>query len=457
MFRFLLIVVTVISLMGCQRSHLEIFPKLDDPELINKKLTVAEMSEDIDALIAGVIERHPNLERYADFNIVKAYANKLKAELKRPMTRVEFYQVIGQLNHTFGDGHSFLIWAYQEWEELKESGFKQFPFEVKITQANKIVLASDYTSKDKTLNAGQEIQAVNGVNSAQLIEDMQRYVGGESIKLRKQIVARRFPVLLWAVYGFDDEYKTLISGEVVTDLVVDSWQSTAKSEADHYYKKLDADTGYILLSHFDISPDEFETFVDDTFSTIKQDKISSLIIDIRQNPGGNTDTVSYISSYLADKEFKLVSSVVEKLNHDNRGWFNYKGSVGEIINKPWDDEVQPINSENRFKGDVYLLVGSVSYSAAIVFATTLQDNDFATLIGEKTGGYANQSAQGNLFNLPNSQLRAYITTRLLVRPSGDKELSHVVPEYPISETQESIRQGVDVALEKAKSLINRKD
>jgi len=119
MFRFLLVVVAVIGLMGCQRSHLEIFPKLDDPELINTKLTVAEMSEDIDALIAGAIERHPNLEQYADVKIVKAYANKLKAELKRPMTRVEFYQVIGKLSHTFGDGHSFLIWPYQEWEKLK--------------------------------------------------------------------------------------------------------------------------------------------------------------------------------------------------------------------------------------------------------------------------------------------------------------------------------------------------
>jgi C-terminal processing protease CtpA/Prc len=91
---------------------------------------------------------------------------------------------------------------------------------------------------------------------------------------------------------------------------------------------------------------------------------------------------------------------------------------------------------------VYLLTGSVSYSAAIVFATTLKDNDFATLVGQPTQGFANQSGQGNLFNLPHSELRAYITTRLLVRPSGELTQQGVQPHYEV-EPGNSITQNID--------------
>ena len=178
-----------------------------------------------------------------------------------------------------------------------------------------------------------------------------------------------------------------------------------------------------------------------------------MIIDIRDNPGGNTDTVTYLASYLANKPFRLVSSLQEKLNKDNRGWFGYKGDVGEITTQEWTDWENATSSPNRFDGKSFLLVGPISYSAAIVFATTLQDNQFATLIGETTGGFANQSAQGNLFNLPNSQLRAYITTRLLIRPNGNKARTHVVPEYIVETTSKNLANERDRAIEKALSLI----
>ena len=161
--------------------------------------------------------------------------------------------------------------------------------------------------------------------------------------------------------------------------------------------------------------------------------------------GGNTDTVAYLSRYLADEPFRLVSSMKEKLNEDNRGWFNYKGEVGDILSKDWNDYEQPMKPGTRFEGDVYLLTSAVSYSSAIVLATTLKDNDFATLVGETTGGFANQTAQGNLFNLPNSELRAYIATRLLVRPSGDTSRTGVVPHYEAVTTEEDIAQEKDVA------------
>ncbi len=452
--RSLLCLLFISFLSACQASHLEIFPDLEDPSLVEQKLPIAAMSQDIDALVEGALQRHPNLSLYAQEQAIRDYAEELKKQLTQPMNRVEFFRVIGKLSHVFNDGHAFLLWPYQEFNALRDAGKKPFPFQIKISAQGQMLLAKTYKHDSATLPAGAQISSVNGIPAATLIAQMQEYVGGETELLRTQIIAERFPIMLWAVYGFLDQFELEIDTQQVAITGEQEWHSQQPEREAHYYAKLNATTGYLYLSHFDIDPDDFEGFVDKTFAQIKSDGVHSLVIDVRDNPGGNTDTVTYLSRYLANKPFRLVASVQEKLNQDNRGWFDYKGEVGEITFKEWDDWEQPIDSNNRFTGETYLLIGPITYSAAIVFATTLQDSGFATLIGVPTGGYANQSAQGNLFNLPNSQLRAYITTRLLVRPSGDSRQGHVIPDHLAQPTADSIAQGHDVAIEKALSLAN---
>jgi C-terminal processing protease CtpA/Prc len=227
-----------------------------------------------------------------------------------------------------------------------------------------------------------------------------------------------------------------------------AWQLTkhVSNHEAHYFKEISSGVGLLYLAHFDINPDEFELFIDKTFAQIKQQNIETLIIDIRDNPGGNTDTVTYLSRHLASKPFRLVSSVREKLHRENRGILNYKGSVGEILNDDWEEWENPVR-KHRFTGKTYLLISPVSYSAAIVLATTLKDNGMATLVGETTGGFANQTAQGNLFNLPHSQLRAYIATRMLVRPNGNLARQGVVPDHQVYNSVIDIQAQRDVVLD----------
>ncbi len=454
LYRLVCLILFLCLISGCQNAHLDIFPELENQELMKQTLSVEQMSRDIDALVAGVVARHPDLPGYASLDAINRLSQALKQSLKKPLTRVEFYRVVGQLNHAFGDGHSFLLWPYQEFNVLKETGHVPFPFDVKFTSEGLLVLHRDYQYNAHRLRAGTPIKSVNGVPVKSLLANLQQYVGGETALLRHYIVARRFPVMLWSTYGWIDNFSIEFERQIVTVTSNQQWHSSDKGNPEHYWERLNSTTGYLYVSHFDVPPDEFETFVDSTFEELKQQNIDNLIIDIRDNPGGNTDTVAYLASYLADEPFRLISSLQEKLNQDNRGWFGYKGKVGEIKSTEWTDWEMPTSSPNRFTGKRYVLVGPVSYSAAIVFATTMQDNKFATLVGEPTGGYANQSAQGNLFNLPHSQLRAYVTTRLLVRPNGNTRRTQVVPDYTVKTTANSVTNEQDMAIEKALRLID---
>ncbi|GAA0374993.1 hypothetical protein GCM10009092_44040 [Bowmanella denitrificans] len=451
-------------LSGCSGAHLDIFPKLDNPALMHAKIAPELLRQDLDAFVAGVRERHPDFSGYADEAALSQMLEKLKNSITKPMTRVEFFRYVGQLSHAFGDGHSFLIWPYQELNALKEQGETPFPFAVKLTSSG-VFVPQSYVSGEQQLPVGSQILRINGVATSDIFANAQRYVGGETAGLRGAFVAERFSHLLWAVYGFISQFdiELLYQGQMQT-LHIDSRQSWQRAASlferpgdDLAYQRLAGNVGYLKVDSFDVDPEEFSDQLETIFSQIVQQRPSALIIDIRNNTGGNTDTATELARYIANKPFRLVSSMTEKLNKDNRGLFGYKGQPGEMQTKALHDYVEPMGKHKGFNGDVVVLIGPVTYSAAIVFATTVQDNGFGLLAGQPTGGFANQSAQGNLFNLPHSQLRAYVATRLLVRPNGNADVTAVIPDLVVDEAFEDLHSAVDTLLQRVLQRFKNRD
>ncbi|WP_262690058.1 S41 family peptidase [Kordiimonas aestuarii] len=449
---------------ACSEPHLDIFPPLEDPALMSTKLPAEKLREDVDAFYFGALERHPSLGEYADHAALKAAVAEIKAGLDEPLTRLEFFRHVGKLTHKFGDGHSMLLWPYPEYEAMKDAGTKPFPFDVYIDRQDQLLIREAYSNKEGgRIAAGSRIVSIGGIPATELTANLQRYVGGETEYLRKQFLADRFFIYAWAVYGIVGDVEMELETEAGTVTVAvsntEDWQAAgadADADKDFYYRTLPDGTAFLHVGHFDVDPGWFEDFADEAFAAFRDAGATSLVIDVRENTGGNTDTALYLARYVADKPFRMVSKMREKLNRDNRGIMDHKGAVGAIINTEWDDWIDPMSDDKRLKGDTYLLISPITYSSGIVFASVLKDFGFATLIGQETGGNANQTAQGNLFNLPHSELRAYIATRMLVRPSGSVAPGGVKPDHNVEPTQESLRAGRDVEMEKALALIAKK-
>jgi hypothetical protein len=66
-----------------------------------------------------------------------------------------------------------------------------------------------------------------------------------------------------------------------------------------------------------------------------------------------------------------------------------------------------------------VLIDELTYSAAILFATTMQDHGLARLVGRPTGGHANQTGNMMPTRLRHSGFTVFIATRDFIRPSGD--------------------------------------
>ena len=74
------------------------------------------------------------------------------------------------------------------------------------------------------------------------------------------------------------------------------------------------------------------------------------------------------------------------------------------------------------------LIDELTYSAGILFATTMQDLKLARLVGRPTGGFANQTGNMMPTRLPGTGFTAFIATRDFIRPSGDERVLPVLPD-----------------------------
>lgn len=186
------------------------------------------------------------------------------------------------------------------------------------------------------------------------------------------------------------------------------------------------------LPTFDVDddPEAYRTAVERLFGALRQGGATGLVLDVRGNTGGQSDAGAQVIRYLIDRPVNQVSRARERLNEANRGILGYKGKVGQMreMDLSRDGLIKPARATERFDGEVVVLIDAMTYSAGILFATTLQDHQLATVIGQPTGGHANQTGNMEQVRLPNTGLMAYIPARIFVRPNGESGTSPVIPD-----------------------------
>lgn len=125
-------------------------------------------------------------------------------------------------------------------------------------------------------------------------------------------------------------------------------------------KKLDGNIGYIRILSFenDVSK-QFKT----EYDKFKKDNVSSLVIDLRNNPGGLVNEAIDIARQLLPK-----------------------GDIVKLIYRDKPEKVYSCDGKNEIKIPVVVLVNGNSASASEILAGAIKDSKVGTLVGEKTFG-----------------------------------------------------------------------
>jgi C-terminal processing protease CtpA/Prc len=239
-------------------------------------------------------------------------------------------------------------------------------------------------------------------------------------------------------------------------------------ESDPYvYSTLAGGTvGYLdYRSCADLS--RFQTFAKTTFQTIKDQPVRALIIDIRQNGGGNDELNNVLWSYASNKPFKQNGGTIEKSCarlkseygkdrytdiYGDEAWNAPDGTILQFGMNPNDNLIVPQTEPLRYNGPVYLLISTHTFSSAMSCALAAKDYGLATIVGEETGEPVNSTGETYEFTAPATGLRVSLTTKYYLAPKPHPDGQGVIPDVIVKTRPEDRAAGHDAVLQKALAL-----
>lgn len=165
-----------------------------------------------------------------------------------------------------------------------------------------------------------------------------------------------------------------------------------------YHGIIGDNTGYIRLSRF---TEDAHKDVKTAFEELKiNTEISSLVLDLRGNPGGLMREAVLISNFFVDKGSTIVST---------KGKIEQWNNVYKAENEPVDSDIPLI-----------ILVNNNSASASEIIAGAIQDLDRGVIVGQRTFGKGLVQTTRPLSY--NAQIK--ITTARYYTPSGRSIQAH---------------------------------
>lgn len=126
------------------------------------------------------------------------------------------------------------------------------------------------------------------------------------------------------------------------------------------YKMMEEQIGYIMVSEFDeVTLEQFETALND----LEEQGMERLIIDLRNNPGGNLDTVADMLRLLLPE-----------------------GTIVSMKDKEGNTEELTCDGSHEFTKPLAVLVNQYSASASEIFSGAVQDYGIGKIVGVTTYG-----------------------------------------------------------------------
>ena len=187
--------------------------------------------------------------------------------------------------------------------------------------------------------------------------------------------------------------------------------------------------------------DEYIKKLNEFFALVKAHNISSIIIDLRDNMGGNARVATEFLRHINIESYYFYGV---KVRNSNENELNEINSENSQLKNETDDNVR------TFGGNIICLVANKTYSSARIFATVLKDNNIATIVGEPTGGKPCSFGNPLRFETPNYKIKFRVSSRVFIRPDqACQDDISLFPDVTIHITIEDILHKNDAILNRA--------
>ncbi|GAB2552824.1 S41 family peptidase [Spirosoma aerophilum] len=472
----------------------------------NRLIAPEQLRADFDLMQAALDELHPSLYWYTPKDSLQAAFARTRAAITQPLTEQTFLHVLYPLICQIRCGHTQLE-PGQAWQSSPvRPKLARLPVDVFVRDQRAWIVAVNAT--DTTVTAGDELLSINDVPIANVIQAGLNIWNADGFnRTWKEFFLNEydfFEDVCGRVYGWSGPYKLQVRSptgfeRTVTVSVrpkpIDPPQpakpplkqsaSAAKALArqkEEAHKRsyltmrwlADSTTAILTVNGLEYGN---EQFYQRAFEALHQKQAKNLILDIRRNHGGDARIINELLSFLADSNYVFLQKAMARVADPGKSRFAHRfdANITRSFQATYEPGQKsgdwytfsfraPMNrlmtyqpaKANRFRGNLYVLIGGGTFSNAANFTSALKVARPKTVfIGQETGG-AESGCGGNTnrLTLPNSQIVVQFPWMRFVSASHNpKEGYGTLPDYPVDYSAEAVINQQDLDLEKALELI----
>jgi C-terminal processing protease CtpA/Prc len=456
--------------------------KQEDPS--SKKISIYRAQEDFEIFGNILKKTHPSLNLYISEERLTSLLDSIKSSIPEQLTIRDFYNKITFIANEVGCSHTIAALPGYMYDTLQNRNFF-FPYPVKWLDNKLLVNVTGYD-----LPAGTEIKYINNEPVEQIIKNLMPYnsVEGFHRKTQENLAGEDFSTEYFFKYGkqkkFDLQIKdTLGTERKITENPISLSEWDIRNYSHKYYFDLteidydlsiydDKQYAYLRMGTFEFDGTQkqnaYENFCYNSFELLKNKKnIKSLIIDLRENIGGDLYNAFLLYSFLADKPFSEYENVISKINIIP--YFTYldpdfANNKRTEINDRLKDEFSKRTKNNyyaipdsliekwqpdkfHYSGDVYVITNSTVVSAASYFALMVKNAGRGKIVGEETtgGAYSGNGFTTLKYILPNSKISVnFPYAHMIYSFKEKKNTGHgLLPDYHVPDSYESFKENED--------------
>lgn len=404
-------------------------------------LSPEALRQDFAVLRAVLNEVHPGAERYVSAAALTSALDAAQARLDRPMTDRELLVVALTALNTIRDGHTALTLSDAGEAALRETVLTP-PLTVHVSQG-RLFVHRDLASAAGSDISGREIAAINGRPAGELLAAMGALIAVDGAGVTRTparlSAGLRFNRLFGLLYGSSDRFElrladadrpegTAVRPGMSVAALDQAWRERfpgdrpVRPPLDLAFQD-DGRVATLTLRAFPAFMDDARTktvadALGEAFDTIRTRGARVLILDLRDNGGGQDVLGRMLFAQIADRPFEYYRGLYAKTlepwsfaPHSRPpgpvppGMFQPDGQGRlAMVRNPNLGRHEP--ATNRFAGRVIVLMNGGSFSTTSEFLSVAHNARRVVFVGEEAGGgyYGNTSGPAVTVTLPNSGL-----------------------------------------------------
>jgi C-terminal processing protease CtpA/Prc len=437
-----------LSVFGLKSKFVDDENAYDDYQ--TKKHSPDELSEAFNIIRESLEEGHPGLYDYAPQSTIDSMFRAVRAEINTPMTSEEFRFLITPLLEKIGDSH---LNIYGQ----SNNPISPFPPALFGLENSVVKIFNTLKGYEKYLN--KEVIEINGEPSEEVMQKLSPYIlesDGYIRSLKDEILILYMSTLYYKKYkikaGDKIQYKFAdnSTAEFTWKILGDKdllYPDFIYKNKNYRYKTSFPSKNVALLEirtfHLlETDKDSIEYFI----RTIEKNKCKNLIIDLRDNKGGEGYD---LFGMLVQQPFQ--SLLYTKVNKQHYDFFKYTSNYnfphaemfGGGYKKAnngyyyYSNSLSPVNDSIHYSGKLYVLTNANSKSASALFAALVHKYKRGVVIGQETGTAYHQmnAAKFASVMVGNTGLTMRIPlVKLVFDTPGDSDITWgrgVIPDYPV--------------------------